>query len=101
MSVPPTTQMLEIYAMLGTWRSGRQVRQILIRRGDPISPASGTLNYEIAYPSTPVPVRMIEHYYPVQVEAYPVRAAVGPGEVAAFPAPEAALLISGGAANAV
>lgn len=101
MSVPPTPQMLEIYAMLGTWRSGRLERKIWLRRGDPIAPAAGTLNYEIAHPSTPVPVRMVEHYYPVQVEAYPVRAAVMPGQVAVFPAPEAALLISEGAANAV
>lgn len=87
--------------MLGTWRSGTRVRQILIRRGDASAPASGTLAYEIAHPSSWVAARMIDAYYPVQVEAYPVRAAVMAGQTASWPAPEAALLISAGVASAI
>lgn len=103
MSVPPTAQLLEIYALLGTWRIGSRGRvlQVLIRRGDPIAPAAGTLAYEIAHPSSPVPVRLVEAYYPVQVEGYPVRAAVLPGQLAAFPAPESALMITAGVASAL
>lgn len=87
------------FAQLGSYRASGGLAFIYVGLGDPLNPASGTLNAWIASFGPFTDVVMVQPYEPAAVGRYPVRAAVGGGVACQFPSVEADALVAAGIAT--
>ena len=90
----------EGFAQLGSYRvTAGGLGFIYAKRGRKDAPELGTVAAWIAANGPWTNVRIITSYEPAYVASFPVRSAIGGGEVCAFPSVEADSLIASGVAS--